>query len=196
MSNKLSPNVLHWIEQTVGLGAVVQSARLLDGATSSAVYSLIVSHQQYLLELVLRLFTNKEWLTDEPDLARQEADSLLLAQQLDVPVPELVAVDVDGRFCHYPAILMTRLPGKVQLNPTNLHDWLEKLAATLIKIHVLPADDFPWRYYSWLNPHNFHVPSWAQSPPLWQKAIDIVSQPAPDEPRMVTYCARSVSPSW
>jgi hypothetical protein len=97
MSNKLSPNVLHCIEQTVGLGAVVQSARLLDGATSSAVYSLVVSHQQYLRELVLRLFTNKEWLTDEPDLARQEADSLLLAQQLDVPVPELVAVDVDGR---------------------------------------------------------------------------------------------------
>jgi Ser/Thr protein kinase RdoA (MazF antagonist) len=96
----------------------------------------------------------------------------------------LVAVDVDGRFCHYPAILMTRLPGQVQLNPANLHDWLEKLAATLIKIHVLPAHDFPWRYYSWLNPHNFHVPSWAQSPRLWQKAIDIVSQPAPDEPHI------------
>jgi aminoglycoside phosphotransferase (APT) family kinase protein len=154
----------------------------LDGATSSAVYALTLTKNQQPFELVLRLFTNKEWLADEPDLARHEADCLLLAQQLDVSVPELVAVDEDGRFTHHPAILMTKLPGQVQLNPINLPDWLQKLAATLIKIHTLPAPNFPWPYFSWLNLDNFQVPAWAQSPQLWQEALEIVSQPPPDEP--------------
>ena len=182
MSNKLSRDVRHWVEQAVGHGAKLVSIRLLDGATSSAVYDLTLIHNQRQVAFVLRLFTNKEWLASEPDLARHEADCLLLAQQLDVPVPELVAVDEDGRFCHHPAILMTKLPGQVQRNPPNRHDWLQTLAATLVKIHTLPAATFPWPYFSWLNPGKCQVPTWTQSPQVWQKGIEIVNQPEPDEP--------------
>ena len=182
MSDLLSSDVCRWVERAVGRGAVIQSVCALAGATSSAVYALTLTQNRQPIELVLRLFTNKEWLADEPDLARHEAGCLLLAQQLDVPVPELVAMDEDGRFCHHPALLMTRLPGHVHLNPANLPDWLDELAATLIKIHTLPAPDFPWSYFSWLDPERFIVPTWAQSPKVWQKAIEIVSQPPPDEP--------------
>ncbi len=182
MSNTLSPEVRHWVEQAVGSGAKIDSVQVLPGATSSAVYNLTFMQNPQPPELVLRLFTNQEWLTNEPHLARHEADCLLLAAELDVPVPELVAVDKDGRFTHHPAILMTKLPGQVQLNPPSLHHWLENLAATLVKIHTLPAPDFPWPYFSWLNPEKCQVPAWAQKPKLWQKAIDIVSQPEPDEP--------------
>jgi aminoglycoside phosphotransferase (APT) family kinase protein len=182
MSDELSQNVCRWVEQAVGRGSAIQSAHLLDGATSSTVYGLVVGQKGQQVKLVLRLFTNKEWLAEEPLLARHEADCLHKALALDVPTPQVVAVDEDGRFCHHPAILMTQLPGQVNLNPSDLYDWLEKLATALVKIHALPAGDFPWPYFSWLNPDNFRVPSWAKSPQLWQEAIEIVSQPEPEEP--------------
>ena len=181
MFHTLPPDVITWIQRELGQNSKVQSVRKLLGATSSTIYALTLTYKQKQVELVLRLFTNKEWLASEPDLARHEADCLLLAQQLAVPVPELVAVDEDGRFTQHPAILMTRLPGHVHLNPSNLHDWLDKLAATLVKIHTLPVPDFPWHYFSWL-PDTIHVPSWAKSPQVWQKAIEILRQPEPDEP--------------
>ena len=182
MSNILSPEVCHWVEQAIGNETKVDSAQVLPGATSSAVYNLSLSQNQQPFELVLRLFTNQEWLINEPHLARHEADCLLLAANLDIPVPELVAVAEDGRHTHYPAVLMTKLPGQVQINPPHLHTWLEKLAATLIKIHTLPAPDFPWPYFSWLNLERLQVPTWTQNPELWQKAIEIASQPEPVEP--------------
>lgn len=184
MSDAPSPEACHWAEQAVGHGAKVISVRSLDGATSSAVYALTLSQNQQAIKLVLRLFTNRQWLAEEPHLVRHEAECLLLAQQLDVCVPELVAVDEEGRCTGHPAILMTRLPGQVHLTPTNLPDWLDELAATLIKIHTLPAPDFDWPYYSWLDPERFIVPTWAQSPRVWEQAIEIVSQPVPDEPRI------------
>jgi aminoglycoside phosphotransferase (APT) family kinase protein len=180
VSDELTPHVLAWIRQEVG--SEVQSVQVLAGATSSSVYGVAVGDGERPLRLVLRLFTNKEWLTEEPHLAQQEADCLNKAQALDVPTPEVVAVDVDGRYCHHPAILTTHLPGQIQLNPTDLFNWLDKLAATLAQIHTLRADDFPWPYVSWLDRDKLHIPTWTQSPQAWQKAIEIVSQPEPIEP--------------
>jgi SAM-dependent methyltransferase len=129
--------ITRWIDDSVGVGAEIRSSRRLTGATSSTLYGVEAARNGRPLKLVLRLFTNAEWLAEEPDLVRHEAANLEKAVGADVPAPELVACDESGAHCGVPAILMTQLPGRVELMPADLDDWLYKLAEAIIPLHTL-----------------------------------------------------------
>ncbi len=176
----LTQFALRWIADAVGPGAKVQSTRVLAGATSSTLYSVDVSRGGRGMGLVLRRFTNAEWLAEEPDLARHEAASLEKATEADVPTPELIAWDEDGAFCGVPAILMTRLPGSVELRPLDFDDWLYRLAEALVSVHVVDVGTFPWRYAPYNDVSRLKVPAWSRHPGLWEKTIDIVNGPWPE----------------
>lgn len=65
-----------------------------------------------------------------------EWDRLTFAQRVvGVPVPEPVALDVDGRWFGPPALVMSRLRGRVDVTPTDLARWLVQLARALAAIH-------------------------------------------------------------
>jgi aminoglycoside phosphotransferase (APT) family kinase protein len=64
-----------------------------------------------------------------------EWESLTFAQRVNVPVPEPVALDTGGRWFGTPAIVMTRLPGRADVTPTDVDGWLRQIAHTLARIH-------------------------------------------------------------
>ena len=178
-ANEFLPDALEWVKNSVGSGTTVQAVRRLKGATSSSVYSISAERSKQELNLVLRLFTHADWLAEEPDLARHEAKSLEKAAQSNLPIPQLVACDEKGVHCGLPAVLMTQLPGRVELKPVDMEKWLYQLADTLFMIHTIKADTFPWRYFSWNDFSDLRTPRWSTQPHLWKKAIEIVLELSP-----------------
>lgn len=175
----LPPDVLRWVAQAVGPGARVEAARPLSGATSSVLHALVVTTPGGRLDLVLRRYLNEQWLADEPDVARHEAANLEKVRAAALPTPELIACDADGRHCGAPAILMTRLPGRVALRPSDRTRWLYGLAAALPPLHAVDATDYPWRYAPYNDVTTLTPPAWSRYPALWQRTLEIVNGPPP-----------------
>ena len=175
----LDARVLEWVSAVVGPGSAVEVLRALTGGTSSTLFALRIRRQGGTLELVLRLFTNEQWLSEEPDLARHEAAALRQAARIDLPTPELIAYDEMGESCGLPAVLMTHLPGRVDLEPADLDRWLWQLAEAAIQIHTIEAPAFPWRYYPYNDMRALAVPTWTRLPKLWERAIEIIAGPPP-----------------
>ncbi len=69
------------------------------------------------------------------DTASLEWERLAFAQRAMVPVPEPVALDADGRWFGAPALVMSRLPGRADVRPTDLDGWLRQIAQALVAVH-------------------------------------------------------------
>lgn len=167
----LPSQTLAWIKSSLSTRAEIVSIEKLPGATSSTLYRLIVEHIGLTHQYVLRLFTNREWLEHEPDLALHEANALKFISRINISTPEIIAYDEDGSKCGLPAVLMTHLPGEVVLQPPDMEDWLKKLAAPLLPLHQADPGEFPWKYYTYNNIHTLEVPGWASEPELWAEAL-------------------------
>lgn len=175
----LSLDALNWIAGAVGPGATVRSVVRLVGATSSTLYRVEVQHRGQIAGLVLRRFTNQEWLAEEPDLAQHEAASLCKAREAGVCAPSLVACDPHGEHCGVPAVLMTELPGRVELQPRDLDGWLRGLAEAILPLHAVDVGTFPWRYQPYNDLSRLEPPTWSRHPKLWAQVIDLVRGPRP-----------------
>ncbi|MDQ1374820.1 MAG: hypothetical protein QOJ09_2158, partial [Actinomycetota bacterium] len=103
--------LLAWAAGRVGPRARVVSAARLGSGPASTVYGLVVEIRPggRRERLVLRRFTDAEWLAREPDLVEREALALTIvgAAGTGVAAPELVAADPDAS-----AVLTRRLPGR------------------------------------------------------------------------------------
>jgi aminoglycoside phosphotransferase (APT) family kinase protein len=181
-THNLPQRVLCWIADALAPGAAVQSVCRLAGATSSTLFKVDIKCRGRPIDLVLRLFTNREWLAEEPDIARHEMTNLQQAARAGVPTPEGIAYDAHGETCGVPAILMTRLPGAVDLLPPDLDGWLYGMAEALIPIHTLKMDAYPWSYAPYNDVTRLKPPAWSSRPELWAKAIAIVNGPWPRAP--------------
>jgi aminoglycoside phosphotransferase (APT) family kinase protein len=169
------------------LGGEVVSARALRGGMSSAVHLITVQrpggrHDQ----AVLRRYVRPD--PDEPDPAAREARALRLAEAADVPTPVLLAVDPDGTGAGVPALLMTRLPGRVDWWPSDLDRWLERLAGLLPRIHgtALPPGATLPRFAPYRQ-DSYRPPGWARYPRVWERAVEISLGPAPDLPAVLLH---------
>ena len=164
---------VRWVAAAIG-EPVTSSARL--PATSSTVLRCSTRSGR---ELVLRLFTNRRWLTAEPDLAAHEAAALHMAAKLPLPTPDLVAVDLDGGSAGAPAVLMTALPGEVLVPHRPSRDWLQTLADIAVLIAAADHEGLGWRYDPWL-PRQMAFP--VDGAAGWARAAAIVAAGLPDEP--------------
>jgi len=188
-SSELSAPVLDWLAQVLGPNEPLRSCKRLNGATSSTLFALQTGAGT---QLVLRLFTQVEWLAEEPDVPFHEAENLRKLVHSGLPVPELVALDPDGARCGLPALLMTALPGRVDLLPANMDAWLSQLAALLPRLHAIPPGGHPWEYYPYSDLASLSVPNWTRHPNLWQQALRIASAPLP--PYVPTFIHRDYHP--
>ncbi len=161
------------------LHTAVLHVRSLPGATLSDLYRLALGDGG---SAVLRLFTGTAWLVVEPDLAEHEAAALLAVEPLAVPTPQLIAFDPDGGEAGAPAVLMTDLPGRVELLPRNLDAWLTALAAPLRDLAGCRVEEFPWTYRAWQNLERLEVPYWSERPAVWRSLIEAVGEPPPPSP--------------
>lgn len=176
----LLPSAADWLSEVTSIPLRALRLRRLRGSTSSTLYRVENAAAPAGRRFVLRLFTLADWLAVEPDLARHEAAALTLAAQVGVATPELVAY-LDGPSSEHPGdpggfgapvVVMTHLPGRVELTPVTEGAWLDAAARTLAKIHSVEAADFPWTYSSWVEPMNVAVPVWATDVSLWERAVE------------------------
>ncbi|MGI2328583.1 phosphotransferase family protein [Planococcus sp. YIM B11945] len=177
----LSRKAVDWVVATAGNAAEVSRIETLSGGTSSALYELDLFQGEEKQAYILRLFTDKEWLAMEPDLARHEAESLRYAEQLGMATPRLIGFDELGEHCGAPAVLMTKLEGAVVLEPKQEPLWIDGLAQNLAAIHQFKAEGFPFDYFSYNEPA-MEKPLWSKRPEEWMRAFYIIAGPRPPAP--------------
>ena len=178
---------LAWAEAR--LGGRVTSARALRGGMSSAVHLLTieVSGGQR-RQAVLRRYVRPELNAEDPDIAGREARALHAAEPVGIPTPALLAVDPTGAGAGVPAVLMSRLPGRVDWWPSDTGRWLRRLADVLPAIHGAPLP--PAGLIGSFAPDpqaSYQPPGWARYPRAWERAAEISHGPAPELPEVLVH---------
>ena len=171
------------------LGGPVISARALRGGMSSAVHLLTVQASGgQRRQAVLRRYVRLELNAEEPDIADREARALRVARRAGVPTPALLAADPDGTSAGVPAVLMSRLPGRVDWWPSDTDRWLRRLAEVLPGIHATPLP--PAGVLPRFAPYpqaSYEPPRWARYPAVWERAASISHGPAPRLPTVLLH---------
>ena len=170
-----SSQTLDWVERVTG--ARVVAWRRMTGGIVSAVHRLTIDHGSPWDVVVLRQYEHAEPHT--ATLIRNEAATLRAVHDAGLPAPEPIAADADGRESDgHPAILMTRLPGRLDLQPADPEDWLRQIAAMAARIHDVQVAAPPfWRES---DAAGLVVPASATCPALWEAAFAVLRQQAPE----------------
>jgi len=171
------------------LGGPVLSARALRGGMSSAVHLLTTrGGAGQRRQAVLRRYVRPELNAEEPDIAEREARALRVAGSAGVPTPLLLAVDPAGAEAGAPAVLMSRLPGRVDWWPSDTGRWLRRLAGVQPAIHAapLPPAGLIGPFAS-CPQASYQPPPWARYPRAWERAAEIYHQPAPVMPEVLVH---------
>lgn len=171
------------------LGGPVISARALRGGMSSAVHLLTTRDGAgQRRQAVLRRYVRPEVNAEEPDIAAREARALRAAMAVGVPPPVLLAVDPAGTGAGVPAVLMSRLPGRVDWWPSDAGRWMRRLAGVLPAIHAatLPPAGLTGPFTA-CPQGSYQPPPWARCPRVWERAAEIYRQPAPVLPEVLMH---------
>ncbi|GAA3409994.1 phosphotransferase family protein [Paenibacillus hodogayensis] len=180
ISKTLSDHTLEWVVDAVDPEASVLAVEQLQGGVSSRVHAVVLRSHGDKRAVVVREFDNADWVREQPDLALQEAQSLRRASQAgEVPTPALIACDQSGSECGMPVVVMTRLEGRVVLEPPDRALWLDGMAEALARLHTIEAGDHPWTFAPYSNAATLDTTSWSKVPDLWRKAADIVTGTRP-----------------
>jgi aminoglycoside phosphotransferase (APT) family kinase protein len=157
----------------------VTGIRRLTGGVASSVYALDVTDRGGTRHrLVVRCYVHSGIPSEHaPAVVEAEARTLHALEGSDVPSPQLVAADPSGKESGAPALLMTRLPGRMLLTPRDRESWTRQIACALPHIHALPVDTD-----SVMGPPDavsLEPPDWARDAAIWRAAIAAAQQPAP-----------------
>lgn len=175
------PEALAWVERT--LDVRVRSVRAYKGGSSSAIHGLRVERLGGATEtVVLRRYVLEQLNEEEPDLAEREARVLQLLVACAVPTPALLAVDPTGDEAGVPAVVMSRVPGRLEWSPSDLEPWLVRLVDLLPAIHGAPitagVQEFqPYQPDSWDPPPGLDRR-------LWDRALAVFHGPRLDPDRV------------
>ncbi|MGE6487140.1 phosphotransferase family protein [Paenisporosarcina sp. NPDC076898] len=149
-------------------GKRIRTCASLKGGISSEMLKFVLSSGE---SVVLRHIIDSQWLNEEPDLIEHEKQSLLIMKSMSVPTPHFLAAGPPK----IEALLMSELPGSVDLEITQSLDAIKQLATTLHVIHQTPIlDPFKWTYSSYVKLTNVSIPSWTTQHQAWTKAIQFV----------------------
>jgi aminoglycoside phosphotransferase (APT) family kinase protein len=169
---------LDWVARQVGRGSKVLGVRRMYGGSSTAVHAVDVTGRRGRPhELVLRRFIRPNW--KYPGLARREALVLEALEGARYPAPRLVAVDDGPIECDARALLMTRLPGRVELAPKDIDSWLRRIAHALPPVHEIPPPDGLRTYRPYTDPRAQDVPSWSKEPRAWRRVLELARSRQP-----------------
>ncbi len=132
--------------------------------------------------LVLRSFVKPFFVQHAKGLLTREADILRLLSETAVPVAALRGVDATAAYCDHPSLLMSLLPGSVQLGEEEAGLRAELLARQLVGIHQVrvPPGARPRVYQTWASPDRVRPPEATERQDLWQRAVDIIRRDPPD----------------
>jgi len=127
--------------------------------------------------LVVRRYTGADQRDWGARGIRREAAVLSGLERTGLPAPRLIDADPDGLRAGVPAIVMTLVPGRIHLSPSDPEPWLRQMAALLPRIHELNIEGRPFQ--SWFNASQLAPPPGARDVSVWRRAIDFVSTAPP-----------------
>jgi Phosphotransferase enzyme family len=108
--------------------ATVSAAHPLAGGTHARTYLVQTVNPER--ELVLREFPAGD------DAARREAHVLGVLDGLDGLAPRLLASDVGPASPEHPAVMISRLPGRADITPTDPRRWAAEMGRALARVHA------------------------------------------------------------
>jgi aminoglycoside phosphotransferase (APT) family kinase protein len=171
----LGPAAAAWVQSASG-APVVRAAPLTGGYSSRM---LALEHADG-RSTVLRQLLLEPWRTHARGLLEREStvQRQLVASPVPVPVP--LAVDPTGEVAGDPSLLMTRLPGRIDLCRSD-GTTLAALASTLLAIHrVVPEPGrWPRDYQSWAFESKRNIPPWSGDDGLYDEAFARLAEPPP-----------------
>ena len=151
------------------------SRRRLTGGLTSLVHELTVVRRGRRSRCVLRSWpadsAHMDWIARA---VKAEAGVLTALESSDVPAPRLIA-STGEETAGGPALLMTRVPGRMLLMPRDRERWLRQAAQLLARIHALDATGIGARFESWLDTGQLTPPADASRPDLWREAFALVT---------------------
>lgn len=174
---------LSWVTASLGRGSRIVDYRRLTGGVSSAMSRLSIERGGVRTAVVLRQYPAGLGLDAT---MTKEIDNLGVVAGSGLPVPTVLAADAAGTSTEgEPSLLMTQLPGHLELDPPEPRSWLAEIAELAAQLHSLdlPAAVFsPWAD-SWITPLDaIQVPLGAHDPAVWTTAFGVLAtQPPPYE---------------
>jgi len=146
----------------------------MTGGIISAVHRLTVEHDRQRHQLVLRQFD--EPTSQHQGLVSTEAGILRGLRSSGVAAPERIAACADGGMTgSHPSILMTRLPGRIQLMPDDRGEWLRQIARTAAAIHHAQVPAPAWE--NRIDHTRMAVPDSASDERVWQRTVRALREP-------------------
>jgi aminoglycoside phosphotransferase (APT) family kinase protein len=172
-----SAQTLRWVERSLAGTARVIAWRRMTGGIVSVVHRLTIEHGSYRDVLVLRQYEHAD--SDTAALVRHEAATLRAVHDAGLPAPEPIAADADGRESDgHPAIVMTRLPGRLDVTPVDPQGWMRQIATMAVRIHDVQVSAGP--FLSRIDAAAPVIPTSATRPAVWEAAFGILRQQAPE----------------
>lgn len=131
----MSPRHPGWdaLAEAVARGARVTRVHRLVGGGSADAYDVTLDRAPG--RVVVKVFR------DGDDTAPLEWSRLEFAQRVTMPVPELIAADLESTWFGRPAIVMSRLTGRPDVAPNDVDSWIGSLARALSELHETALDD-------------------------------------------------------
>jgi aminoglycoside phosphotransferase (APT) family kinase protein len=146
----------------------------LTGGLTSIVHRLTVQRNGCREEYVLRWWgpdsESEPWTTRAVAL---ETAVLTKLEETDIPAPRVIGATTDTALGG-PAVLMTRVPGRMLLMPRERERWLRQMAQMLARIHALAVDGKPFE--SWLDRSQLSPPPDGSRTDIWREAVAVIAE--------------------
>ncbi len=152
------------------------------GGITSVVHAVIVEDVNgSRTRVVLRRYTQGQ--TDRASTyVEQETKILTQLSNTTIPAPHMIASDATGENTGgVPALLMTLVPGRMELSPKDPERFVREMAEHLVRIHEAKIDgralDRP------VKPTAERIPAASTSRTTWMRALDLMNrEPPPFDP--------------
>lgn len=175
------PDSLHWLRRNLGSDATL--GPVIASGASSSVRSVTANGRR----AVLKQITNEAWLSDRPDLVAYEARVLQLLDQSSLRVPTVLAVDPTGDEAGRPSLLMSSIDGAPAGDQPPATQWLDALVETAVTISTIKPPSWIRPYRRYLEAVDASPPPWTKFPATWERAIEVVTRPAPRSHRVFSH---------
>ncbi|BAC12447.1 hypothetical protein [Oceanobacillus iheyensis HTE831] len=178
----LTESIKVWVLEYFPKGSFITNINCLKGSTTSTLVGITIEHPDKTeSQVVLKQYNKPEAVGKSEAITsvENEANSLIVANSLRGNSPKLIGTDKYGDISEYPLLLMSKLPGAVDLHPDSISTWIEKLAITLVEIHQNDIKDFSSKHFRYQQSDDLNIPVWSQYPEVWKALIEIAKQPEP-----------------
>jgi aminoglycoside phosphotransferase (APT) family kinase protein len=136
----LSPAALEQVRNAIGPEARIVRYRPLRGGISSSVHLVQVEGVDGVRSAVAVRRYGEYWQRVNPAAAANEFKLLGILARAGFPAPRPLLLDTESNSSFgAPTVIMTRLPGRPLLSPSNMSNYLEHMARTLARLHELPT---------------------------------------------------------